>query len=267
MVLSRVVGIPQTDEEEQMGMEQFPSAKWSFSKVLLAMCAVGFVLGVGATSIPRMVKTRSTDGIAAESLEAVQQLDFKIPANPIDQVRAEALAPLEEVREKWGIRKLREDEIALCVTNLNLGLWKLVQNGAVIGEAIENCPAGFTNVDKKIACSINLAAVVASLSAATSFLASTSFLCTGQDRPHGGCTTILGAFFEQIATFAAAEGQLSLFCPKNAQEQTVDQGGVTVYGAGARRLRTARNASAAKRELLIPMRWADVQFEKMQCVF
>ena len=217
-MLSRDTQISTDEEEqmvEQMVMEQSPG-KWSFSKALLAMCAVGFVLGVAGMNIPRMLH----GSIASKSL-AVQQLDFKIPANPIDQIRAEALAPLEEFRDKWGINKLRKDEIALCVTNLNLGLWKLVQNGAVIAEAVENCPAGFTNVDKKIACNINMAAIVASLSAATSFLASTAFLCTGRDNPDAGCTTILAATFEQLATVPAAENQISLFCPKNAEQQLI----------------------------------------------
>eukprot|EP00438_Fugacium_kawagutii_P017202 Skav206231 [mRNA] locus=scaffold3776:167824:169367:+ [translate_table: standard] len=211
------------------------------------MCAVGFVLGVGATGISRILHD-STNG--TKSLQAIEELDdsFKIPANPIDQIREKALAPLEEAREKWGIRKLREDEIALCVTNLNLGLWKIVQFGAVITEATENCPAGFTNIDRKIACNINMAAMVASLSAATAFLSSTAFLCAGQDKPRVGCTTILAATFEQLATIPAAENQLALFCPKNAEQQTVIEGGVRVFQADARRLGTARNASAKQGE-------------------
>lgn len=247
-MLSRDTLISQIDEEEQMG-EPTSTRKLPFAKALLAMCAVGFVLGVGVTCIPSIFHG-NTDGISEKSLQALEQLDFKIPANPIDQIRAKALEPLEEKREKWGIRKLREDEIALCVTNLNLGLWKIIQFGAVITEATENCPAGFTNVDKKIACNINMAAVVASASAATSFLASTAFLCPGQDKPRAGCTTILAATFEQLATVPAAENQLALFCPKNAEQQTIIQGGVRVYQAGSRRLGTA---NASNRELQTPV--------------
>lgn len=250
-MLSRDTQISQTDEEEQMG-EMEPTSAWKLplSKALLAMCAVGFVLGVCATGISSILHG-STNG--TKSLQALEELDeFKIPANPIDEVRAEALAPLEEFREKWGIRKLREDEIALCVTNLNLGLWKIIQFGAVVTESVENCPAGFTNADRKIACNINIAAMVASLSAATAFLSSTAFLCAGQDKPRVGCTTILAATFEQLATFPAAENQIALFCPKNAEQQTVIENGVKVFEADSRRLGTAPNASA-KRELYTPL--------------
>jgi len=239
--------IPQTDEEEQVGL---PTTKtWPWSRAVLAVLVAGLFMALMFAGMNSKGSKGSKD-YEFDALHALQALDeFKIPelpANPIQEAKEKALAPLNEVRDKYGINVLRKDEIALCVTNLNLGLWKLVQLGAILAETQVNCPAGFTNIDKKIACNINIAAVVAATSAATSFFASSAFLCTGRANPDAECTTVLAATFEQLATFPASENQIALFCPKNAYEETIVRGGVPVYAAAARLRRLANDANASR---------------------
>jgi hypothetical protein len=123
-----------------------------------------------------------------------------------------------------GSQRDRGVEIGQCVTNLNLANLKLLQVGAVIAEATQNCPQGFTNTVRKEACMINIAAVVAASSAAASFYASTAILCPGSVKPDAACASVLAALFETFATFPAASGQISLFCPKNAAEETAPSG-------------------------------------------
>ncbi|CAE7213922.1 unnamed protein product, partial [Symbiodinium pilosum] len=146
-----------------------------------AALGLGLILGAAATAL-----ASRSHGIDGSSLEFVGLADdtfeiphLTLPPSPVDEAKDKAA----EFRDKWGINNIRHDQITLCVTNLNLGLWKLIQWAAVMGETVENCPGGFTNIDKKIACNINIAALVASMSAAISFFASTAFLCTGKDNP------------------------------------------------------------------------------------
>jgi len=251
--MSRVARVPQSDDEQ-------PAAVMSASVPLRAIgasLALGLVLGAAVTLAWRSPGMSGVDETTS-SLEFVGLADadftlphLTLPPSPVDKFKEGAA----EFRDKWGINNIRHDQITLCVTNLNLGLWKLIQWAAVMGETVENCPGGFTNIDKKIACNINLAALVASMSAALSFFASTAFLCTGKDNPDAACTTVLGATFETFATFPAAENQLALFCPKNAYEETVVKGDVTVFSAD-RRLRglaSPSNSTAfADRELYKP---------------
>lgn len=237
--------IPQTDEEEQV---ELPTTKtWPWSRAVLAVLVAGLFMALMFAGM-NFKSSKGAKDYKFDALHALQALDEfklpKIPANPIQEAKEKALEPLNEFRDKYGINLLRKDEIALCVTNLNLGLWKLVQLGAILAETQVNCPAGFTNIDKKIACNINIAAVVAATSAATSFFASSAFLCTGRANPDAECTTILAATFEQLATFPASENQIALFCPKNAYEETIVRGGVPVYAAAAR-LRRLADANAS----------------------
>jgi hypothetical protein len=132
-----------------------------------------------------------------------------------------------------GSQRDRGVEIGQCVTNLNLANLKLLQVGAVIAEATQNCPQGFTNTVRKEACMINIAAVVAASSAAASFYASTAILCPGSVKPDAACASVLAALFETFATFPAAEGQISLFCPKNAAEE-IAPSGLEVFEADRR---------------------------------
>ena len=237
--------LPQTDDERPAAV----AAAVPLRAIGVSL-ALGLVLGAAFASRPRGIAA----GTGSLELLGLADPDFKIPElppSPVDEFKDKAA----EFRDKWGINNIRKDQIALCVTNLNLGLWKLIQWAAVMGETVENCPGGFTNIDKKIACNINIAALVASMSAAISFFASTAFLCTGKDNPDAACTTVLGATMETFATYPAAENQIALFCPKNAYEETVVQGGVTVFSAD-RRLRglpePAFNSTAFDRELLTP---------------
>ena len=166
--------LAQTDDEEPRPAVAVPL------RAIGAALALGLILGAAATALV----TRS-HGIDRSSLEFVGLADddtfeiphLTLPPTPVDEAKEKAA----EFRDKWGINNIRHDQITLCVTNLNLGLWKLIQWAAVMGETVENCPGGFTNIDKKIACNINIAALVASMSAAISFFASTAFLCTGKD--------------------------------------------------------------------------------------
>ena len=96
------------------------------------MPAVGLmVLGVFALGAMRQSLASPTAGDQSEIL----QQEFKIPelpANPIDELKAEIKKPVTVFKSKWGINDLRPNQITLCVTNLNIGLWKIVQLGAVI---------------------------------------------------------------------------------------------------------------------------------------
>ena len=240
--------LPQTDDERPRLAAAVPL------RAVGAALGLGLILGAAATAL-----ASRSHGIDGSSLEFVGLADdtfeiphLTLPPSPVDEAKDKAA----EFRDKWGINNIRHDQITLCVTNLNLGLWKLIQWAAVMGETVENCPGGFTNIDKKIACNINIAALVASMSAAISFFASTAFLCTGKDNPDAACTTVLGATMETFATYPAAENQIALFCPKNAYDETVVQGGVTVFSAD-RRLRglplpSNSTAPVTNRELYKP---------------
>ena len=207
------IPLPQTDDERPRLAAAVPL------RAIGAALGLGLILGAAATAL-----ASRSHGIDGSSLEFVGLADdtfeiphLTLPPSPVDEAKDKAA----EFRDKWGINNIRHDQITLCVTNLNLGLWKLIQWAAVMGETVENCPGGFTNIDKKIACNINIAALVASMSAAISFFASTAFLCTGKDNPDAACTTVLGATMETFATYPAAENQIALFCPKNAYDETV----------------------------------------------
>jgi len=215
--------------------------------------AVGLmVLGVFALGAMRQSLASPTAGDQSEIL----QQEFKIPelpANPIDELKAEIKKPVTVFKSKWGINDLRPNQITLCVTNLNIGLWKIVQLGAVITQTVANCPAGFNSIDKKIECNINLATIVSTLACAMAFFTSTSIVCTGKTNPDARCTIFLALTFRNLALFPAAENQISLFCPKASLEQTVVQGGVRTFDAGERRLSNSSFDSFSDRELSEPM--------------
>jgi len=176
---------------------------------------------------------------------------------------ASFMKALQEEREEQDAQEIQDEDentgrrwqIAECVTNLNLAAWKLVQAGAVIAEATQNCPKAEQDQDRKLGCFINIHAVVASTSAATSFFASTAILCPGAERPRAECTTVLAALVETFATFPAAAGQISLFCPRVTPPPSVDADLDTrrLAALPAPATEPAR-AGAAARRLLTPLR-------------
>ncbi|CAE7201309.1 unnamed protein product [Symbiodinium microadriaticum] len=148
-----------------------------------------------------------------------------LPASPADELQ-DTVASL---KQRYGFDGQRRDEIALCIINLNLGFWKLVQWSTILTEATNNCPAGFHDPDKKLACQINMAAVFAPLSASIGLFSSTAFLCPGKMNPDAACASTFGATFEAAAKFAASPAQISLFCPKAVAQRDFAEGGQTVF--------------------------------------
>ena len=168
--------IPQSDDEMEMeAMEtsqiwesngtsaEGKVSRW-FSRVRPSFMVPVFGLMVlSAFALRGVMHGQSLASPTAQDLQAEDIQEFKIPAlpaNPIDVLKASAKAPLTKFKAKWGINDVRGDQIAICVINLNLGAWKLVQLGAIITKTVSNCPAGFDNIDKKIACNINIAAII-----------------------------------------------------------------------------------------------------------
>ena len=258
-IMLSMAAIPQTEGEEMETSRIFPSTDKSEGKVsycasrmrfYVIVPAVGLmVLGVFALGAMRQSLASQT---AQDQTDILQLQEFKIPelpANPIDEYKAEIKKPVTVFKSKWGINDLRPNQITLCVTNLNLGVWKIIQLGALITKTVSNCPAGFDNIDKKIACNINIAAIIVTLSEMMAFLTSTSTLCTGKTNPDARCTVFMALTFRHLALFAAAENQMALFCPKASYEQTVVQGGVRTFDAGERRLSNSSSDSFADREL------------------
>ena len=168
--------LAQTDDEQPR-----PAAVVAVPlRAIGAALALGLILGAAATALAtrsHLIDRSSLEFVGLADDDTFEIPHLTLPPTPVDEAKEKAA----EFRDKWGINNIRHDQITLCVTNLNLGLWKLIQWAAVMGETVENCPGGFTNIDKKIACNINIAALVASMSAAISFFASTAFLCTGKD--------------------------------------------------------------------------------------
>ena len=260
--LSTIMLSMATPTEEEMETSEILPSRGSEGKVShwlsrvrasFIVPAVGLmVLGVFALGAMRQSLASPTAGDQSEIL----QQEFKIPelpANPIDELKAEIKKPVTVFKSKWGINDLRPNQITLCVTNLNIGLWKIVQLGAVITKTVASCPAGFNSIDKKIACNINLATIVSTLACAMAFFTSTSIVCTGKTNPDARCTIFLALTFRNLALFPAAENQISLFCPKASLEQTVIQGGVRTFDAGQRRLLNSSFDSFSDRELSEPM--------------
>ena len=256
--------IPQSDDELEMeAMEtsqiwesngtsaEGKVSRW-FSRVRPSFMVPVFGLMVlSAFALRGVMHGQSLASPTAQDLQAEDIQEFKIPAlpaNPIDVLKANAKAPLTKFKAKWGINDVRGDQIAICVINLNLGAWKLVQLGAIITKTVSNCPAGFDNIDKKIACNINIAAIIVTLSEMMAFFTSTSIVCTGKTNPDARCTVFMALTFRHLALFAAAENQIALFCPKASYQQTVVQGGVRTFDAAERRL-LANSSSFAAREL------------------
>ena len=253
MASSRMMPLPasplEADLEEMEDVEEVEEVEveevegtWKRTRAFMVP-AVGLVLlAVGILGI--FAAGHVTHGVQEQGMiEEVEEFKIpELPPNPLDELKKEAVAPLTDFRNKYDINPLRANQISLCVSNLNLGLWKVVQLGSLVVKTAANCPAGFDNVDKKIACNINIAALFVTLSECTAFLTSLSTLCTGKTNPDARCTVFMALTFRHLALFPAAENQMALFCPKNSLEQTVIQGGVTTEDAGERRL--AANASS-----------------------
>ena len=166
VIIAVAIGAPQlstimlsmaTPTEEEMETSEILPSHGSEGKVShwlsrvrasFIVPAVGLmVLGVFALGAMRQSLASPTAGDQSEIL----QQEFKIPelpANPIDELKAEIKKPVTVFKSKWGINDLRPNQITLCVTNLNIGLWKIVQLGAVITQMVANCPAGFNSIDK-----------------------------------------------------------------------------------------------------------------------
>ena len=250
MASSRMMPLPaspleadleEMEEVEEVEVEEVEGT-WKRTRAFMVP-AVGLVLlAVGILGI--FAAGHVTHRVQEQGMiEEVEKLKIpELPPNPLDELKKKAVAPLTDFRKKYDINPRRANQISLCVSNLNLGLWKVVQLGALVVKTAANCPAGFDNVDKKIACNINIAAIVVTLSECTAFLTSLSTLCTGKVNPDARCTVFMALTFRHLALFPAAENQMALFCPKNSLEQTVIQGGVTTEDAGERRL--AANASS-----------------------
>eukprot|EP00439_Symbiodinium_sp_Y106_P044706 s7288_g5.t1 len=145
-----------------------------------------------------------------------------LPANPVDDLKN----TVSSLRLRYGFDGQRRDEIALCVINLNLGFWKLVQWSTILTEATNNC---FHDPDKKLACQINIVSVFAPLSASIGLFSSTAFLCRGKMNPDAACASVFGATFEAAAKFAASPAQINLFCPKAVAQRDFTEGGRTVF--------------------------------------
>ena len=259
--MSSMATVPQTDEEEMEtsqiwgstnGNEAkvshwFSRARASFIVPAVGLMVVG-VLALGA------IRANVAPQTAQDQAGIVQLGDFKIPtlpANPIDELKKEIKQPITKFKADLGINDLRGDQIALCVVNLNLGIWKVIQVGALITKTVDNCAYQTTNIDKKVACNINLAAIIVTLSEMMAFFTSTSTLCTGKTNPDARCTVFMALTFRHLALFAAAENQIALFCPKASYETTVVEGGVRTYDAAERRLLSNSSFanSSADREL------------------
>ena len=259
--MSSMAAVPQTDEEEMEtsqiwgstnGNEAkvshwFSRARASFIVPAVGLMVVG-VLALGA------IRANVAPQTAQDQAGIVQLGDFKIPtlpANPIDELKKDIKQPITKFKADLGINDLRGDQIALCVVNLNLGIWKVIQVGALIAKTVDNCAYQTTNIDKKIACNINLAAIIVTLSEMMAFFTSTSTLCTGKTNPDARCTVFMALTFRHLALFAAAENQIALFCPKASYETTVVEGGVRTYDAAERRLLSNSSFanSSADREL------------------
>ena len=251
-----MAAVPQTDEEEMEtsqiwgstnGNEAKVSPRASFIVPAVGLMVVG-VLALGA------IRANVAPQTAQDQAGIVQLGDFKIPtlpANPIDELKKEIKQPITKFKADLGINDLRGDQIALCVVNLNLGIWKVIQVGALITKTVDNCAYQTTNIDKKVACNINLAAIIVTLSEMMAFFTSTSALCTGKTNPDARCAVFMALTFRHLALFAAAENQIALFCPKASYETTVVEGGVRTYDAAERRLLSNSSFanSSADREL------------------
>eukprot|EP00434_Breviolum_minutum_P041812 symbB.v1.2.037198.t1/scaffold5427.1/size27340/1 len=195
------------EEVEEVDVEE-AEGPWKRTRAFMVP-AVGLVLlAVGILGI--FAAGHVTHGVQEQGIiEEVEEFKIpELPPNPLDELKKEAV----------------------------------VQLGSLIVKTAANCPAGFDNVDKKIACNINIAALFVTLSECTAFLTSLSTLCTGKTNPDARCTVFMALTFRHLALFPAAENQMALFCPKNSLEQTVIQGGVTTEDAGERRLEA--NASS-----------------------
>ena len=206
----RLASVPQTDEEDPAGPSTSVDPRCRAQYITVG--ALGVLLLVAYLCSPPLLAS-SEFSSEFVSLQGVQLPT--LPPSPVDQFKAN----LSNFRDKWGINNQRKDQIALCVINLNLGFWKLVQWSTILTEATNNCPAGFYDMDKKMACNINLAAVFAPLSASIGLFSSTAFLCPGRPNPDAACASTFGATFEMAAKFAASPNQISLFCPKASQKE------------------------------------------------
>ena len=134
------------------GNEAKVSPRASFIVPAVGLMVVG-VLALGA------IRANVAPQTAQDQAGMVQLGDFKIPdlpANLIDELKKETKQPITEFKADLGINDLRGDQIALCVINLNLGIWKVIQVGALITKTVDNCAYQTTNIDKKIACNIIL---------------------------------------------------------------------------------------------------------------
>ena len=191
MASSRMMPLPaspqEADLEEMEDVEEVEEVEveevegtWKRTRAFMVP-AVGLVLlAVGILGI--FAAGHVTHRVQEQGMiEEVEEFKIpELPPNPLDELKKEAVAPLTDFRKKYDINPLRANQISLCVSNLNLGLWKVVQLGSLIVKTAANCPAGFDNVDKKIACNINIAALFVTLSECTAFLTSLSTLCTGK---------------------------------------------------------------------------------------
>ena len=211
MASSRMMPLPasplEADLEDMEDVEEVEEVEGTWKRTRAFMVpAVGLVLlAVGILGI--FAAGHVTHGVQEQGMiEEVEEFKIpELPPNPLDELKKEAVAPLTDFRKKYDINPLRANQISLCVSNLNLGLWKVVQLGSLIVKTAANCPAGFDNVDKKIACNINIAALFVTLSECTAFLTSLSTLCTGKTNPDARCTVFMALTFRHLA-FGALSG-------------------------------------------------------------
>eukprot|EP00434_Breviolum_minutum_P041813 symbB.v1.2.037198.t2/scaffold5427.1/size27340/1 len=129
------------EEVEEVDVEE-AEGPWKRTRAFMVP-AVGLVLlAVGILGI--FAAGHVTHGVQEQGIiEEVEEFKIpELPPNPLDELKKEAVAPLTDFRNKYDINPLRANQISLCVSNLNLGLWKVVQLGSLIVKTAANCPAG-----------------------------------------------------------------------------------------------------------------------------